>query len=329
MAGKAAGRLPGLDTLRGIAAASVMIFHATVVYDHGFGVGKAYLAVDFFFALSGYVMARTYETRFAAGMSWSVFLDARLSRLYPAMVIGGAFGLILLRQTMPDIWIEIAILNMLMVPVLAGQNAFPLNIAAWSILFELIANLLHHLVFRRTRTSTLVKALFPLGAILAMIALPRGIDVGSTPKTLMDALPRVLFSYTLGIVLWRWLGDKAPFWLPQWLTFAALPAYFAGIWALDIESGWADLLFIFLISPLVLSAGLSAAGGRLGEYLGALSFPLYAIQFPVLQLLHRWGYSVAAGVALCVLIAIGVTAALATTRRLGGWFGPRLATAAK
>ena len=323
MTGVAPSRVTGFDALRGIAALCVMIFHAAVLENGGVGIGKAYLAVDFFFLLSGYVMARTYEARFATGMRLRDFLQARLSRLYPAMALGGAIGLILLRQKMPESWTLVATTNMLLLPVLAGADTYPLNVASWSILFELIANILHQLAFHAIRAKTLMMMLIPLGLILAAVALAGDIDVGSSPRTFYAAIPRVLFSYLFGIVLWRRWRDSPGFRWPAWLTFAALPGYFSLIWMLNIRGGWADLLFIFLVSPLVLGAGLTASGGRLGARLGEISFPLYAVQFPVIELLQHRGYPMAVRLAACLLLAIGIAYLPPAARRLrSGAYGP-------
>ena len=303
------GRLGGLDTLRGIAALCIVAFHALMLVTQDFGIGKAYLAVDFFFVLSGYLMARTYEHRFAAGMGLRAFMRVRLARLYPFMLAGGLIGVLFLRQVMPDHWMQAAAFNLLLLPVLFGHLAFPLNVASWSIFFELLANALHPLALARMRKGALIALLALLGAMLVKLAMTRDIDVGGSPDTLLAAVPRVLFSYILGILLWRQWGDAPPVRLPAWATFAAMPAFFVGVWAAGVTGGWADLIFVFVVSPVLLIGGLSARGGRVGAAMGALSFPLYAVQMPVLELSHRAGWPMAACVAMCVAVA-GVLAAV-------------------
>src|SRR3954471_17744990 len=85
-------RLAGLDGLRGIAAFSILIYHVIPVAA-GEWRGNAYLAVDFFFMLSGYVMARTYEARLADGLPPAAFIAARFRRLWPTMFVAGMLGL--------------------------------------------------------------------------------------------------------------------------------------------------------------------------------------------------------------------------------------------
>ncbi|WP_286772069.1 acyltransferase [Sphingomonas sp. 66-10] len=71
-----------LDILRGIAAMSVVVLH----FPHAFApiaAPGAYLAVDLFFAMSGFVLANAYDARLAGGMKAGAFLRARLIRLFP------------------------------------------------------------------------------------------------------------------------------------------------------------------------------------------------------------------------------------------------------
>src|SRR5580693_5691081 len=82
-----------LDGLRGVAALDVMAFHGTFGTTFHQYVSRGYLAVDFFFVLSGYVIARAYEARLEAGWSKREFFRIRAIRLYPMIVIGMALGL--------------------------------------------------------------------------------------------------------------------------------------------------------------------------------------------------------------------------------------------
>lgn len=88
-------RLAGLDALRGIAALVVVIGHVFLARD-GAEHGRPWIAVDVFFALSGYVTARTYEARLGRDLSAGGFLAARLRRLWPVMAVGALLGFVLL-----------------------------------------------------------------------------------------------------------------------------------------------------------------------------------------------------------------------------------------
>jgi peptidoglycan/LPS O-acetylase OafA/YrhL len=80
-------RFATLDYLRGVAALAIVLLH----FRYGLGVKLlpyGYLAVDFFFVLSGFVLAHAYEERLLAGMTPADFMRARLIRLYPLYAIG-------------------------------------------------------------------------------------------------------------------------------------------------------------------------------------------------------------------------------------------------
>jgi peptidoglycan/LPS O-acetylase OafA/YrhL len=80
-----AARFSSLDGLRGLAAMAVMAYHV----DHDWMPG-GHLAVDFFFCLSGFVIALNYQDRMRGGAIGVVrFMALRLARLYP-MVLAGA-----------------------------------------------------------------------------------------------------------------------------------------------------------------------------------------------------------------------------------------------
>ena len=88
-----------LDGLRGVAAIVVVIYHVFEGYqfvgdkqyiefmNHG------YLAVDFFFMLSGFVIGYAYDDRLSGGMSIWSFFKRRLVRLHPMLVVGTILGL--------------------------------------------------------------------------------------------------------------------------------------------------------------------------------------------------------------------------------------------
>lgn len=79
-----------LDGLRGIAAVAVVIFHfmefAVPDYSKSF-IAHAYLAVDFFFCLSGFVIAYAYDNK-VQKLGALQFLKLRLIRLHPLVIIG-------------------------------------------------------------------------------------------------------------------------------------------------------------------------------------------------------------------------------------------------
>src|ERR1700722_3197255 len=84
-----------LDGLRGVAAISIVVFH----YSQNLGwelLPNAYLAVDFFFMLSGFVIAHAYEARLRSGQTVAEFMQRRLIRLYPLYWLGTTLPIILI-----------------------------------------------------------------------------------------------------------------------------------------------------------------------------------------------------------------------------------------
>src|SRR5258708_29274927 len=86
-----------LDGLRGSAAILIVIFH---VFNYSFGwdtplslMHHAYLAVDFFFGLSGFVVAYAYDDRWTR-MSTLQFFRIRLIRLHPLVLVCATLSLL-------------------------------------------------------------------------------------------------------------------------------------------------------------------------------------------------------------------------------------------
>tara|TARA_R110002049_G_scaffold263086_9_gene439149 strand:- start:654 stop:1076 length:423 start_codon:yes stop_codon:yes gene_type:complete len=85
-----------LDGLRGVAAVVIVIFHFMEIVITDFSknfISHGYLAVDFFFCLSGFVIAYAYDKRIA-GMGLKTFIKRRLIRLQPLVIIGSVLGLL-------------------------------------------------------------------------------------------------------------------------------------------------------------------------------------------------------------------------------------------
>ena len=79
-----------LDGLRGVAAIIVIIFHFFELYSFGNPakqiVNHGYLAVDFFYVLSGFVIGYAYDDRWDRMSYWD-FYKRRLIRLHPMVII--------------------------------------------------------------------------------------------------------------------------------------------------------------------------------------------------------------------------------------------------
>lgn len=295
------GRLTGLDFLRGVAAIAVLILHA-------FYLGKvdiyipANLAVDFFFLLSGFVLARAYEHR----MDAVSFVAARFRRLWPLIALGSTLG------ALHWLWIgeppeKVAVHLAWALLLLPYVNLyFTLNTPAWSITFELFANAVHAVFLKRLSPTILALIGF---ACFCFIAGTRREPEGAFGPEFFLGFPRVLASYCIGVALYRWLGD-APRGHPI-IALLGIPAMIGLAALLPPELRALPIL----LSPLVLLSGLSFQS-RIGAFLGALSFPLYAVHWPIMKALIQQGMHWLAATLVAVLFAVGVTAIIATAERV-------------
>ncbi len=313
-------RLLLLDGMRGIAALAVVAFHMPRTGPSFFA--EAWLAVDFFFLLSGFVMARAYGSRFDT-MGFREFMRARLRRLYPAILVGLALAVALhLTLAPPDeqLWVKI-ILAAAMLPFPLGYM-FPLNGVQWSLMFELMANALHAALPAKAM-DVAAPVFAAAGAACLIVAFLSGttINAGNTLSTLWIGVARVLFSFFAGVTLFGLYQRGA---LQRWLSLSAFTvlALFVVVLALPTLNAEAprDLVTTLLLWPLVLVLALRvpepigwfAASCR---RLGWLSYPLYATHMPINEamqpLMRSWGWP---GTALCwvAVLAVAYVAARAT-----------------
>lgn len=238
-----------LDALRGAAALMVVFYHifegyafAGSVAGDGDGIirgfNHGYLAVDFFFLLSGFVISYAYDDRWAKGMSLRGFFGRRLRRLHPMVVLGAVIGAaaFCLQGRMrwdgtvtPVSFVMLAMLMaMFMIPAVPGTRCevrgngemFPLNGPSWSLFFEYIGNILYATAIRRLSTWWL-KVLCAVTGICHFIFAAFGlsgygsIGVGWSLDTLnfFGGLLRMMFPFTLGMLIQRELhtgiGERA------------------------------------------------------------------------------------------------------------------------
>ena len=169
-----------LDALRGVAAILVVCFHLFETYSKGPQyqiLNHGYLAVDFFFVLSGFVIGYAYDDRWNK-MNLKNFFKRRLIRLHPMVIFGSLLGLLLFyfaadvsgasRSAFGLIgetpwWLVILIFliccTMIPVPIkwdIRGWNETnPLDGPAWTLLWEYIGNILYALFFRHLSKKAL------------------------------------------------------------------------------------------------------------------------------------------------------------------------------
>jgi len=227
-----------LDGLRGVAAMMVVAFHLFETYSAGPShqiINHGYLAVDFFFVLSGFVIGYAYDDRWNRMSTWN-FFKRRLIRLQPMVVLGtliGAFwfyfgsapGFELVMQTP---WWKVLLIMFLVsfmfptppsMDIRGWSEINPLNGAQWSLLWEYVANILYALVVRRFG-KTVLTVFVVLSAFLT-VDLALNIDVtgllvshkwakytviggfGLTPDQIYIGICRLLYPFFGGLLLYR------------------------------------------------------------------------------------------------------------------------------
>jgi peptidoglycan/LPS O-acetylase OafA/YrhL len=278
-----------------------MLYHTNFLFFETYkSFPRGYLCVDFFFILSGYVIANSYDAKILNGFGVKRFLVVRIARLWPlvllATLIAFAVQVVRFHRYMPDLnGLDLAVslaCNLVMMPSPRSPNVvlFPFNGAAWSITFEMIANLIYVSMFRYTTGATLGLVILGSGMVLAGTALAfNSLDVGMTQANFIFGLPRVLFSFFLGVLLFRWHNNL---WKPP---ISGVPALLVGLIVagalicipkipLAYVDGLIDVVIVVLIFPILLriaeGAKLSGPLGSLAWFLGGISYSVYLLQTP-------------------------------------------------
>ncbi|MER9315463.1 acyltransferase [Mesorhizobium sp. M0659] len=303
-----------LDAIRGVAAISVMLYHFSPFLAAGKVLPSSYLAVDLFFLLSGFVIAHAYDRKIENGMGFGTFVAIRLIRLYPLYLAGtllGFFYLVVKNRLIPAEYMPISEIGtmlttgMFFIPLVsdAYHTIFPLNPASWSLFFELIVNIAYVAVFfllTKRVLSTLIAVSLVLLVVVSIIA--GTLDFGMTGSTIISGLPRVCFSFFLGVLLCRsmtryqsGLGFLRRGWWVEGaialtlIVFAIAPAGGARV-AYDLAC------VVFVFPALVVVGTIAPTAPRLSGlygWLGRISYPIYIIHTPLLMIIAGAGKAAA------------------------------------
>jgi peptidoglycan/LPS O-acetylase OafA/YrhL len=321
-------RLILLDGLRGIAAILVVLYHCNTVYgDAGVFFGTGYLAVDLFFILSGFVLTLAFERKFENGLGVVDFIRLRLIRLWPALTIGILLGALAHTLATPSPLIVVLILfSLIMYPILtSGGVLYPINCVQWSLAFELVANLAHVLILRRLSERSLSAICVACGVGTSVTIYFFGTAaVGSMSDNFLYGLPRLGFGYTLGILLARrWRGEPATATRGWSLSLIGTVAIVVGISLLPVTlRPIGEGVGVLLAMPLLFRAATIAKAPDSAEpwlrWLGALSYPLYAVHYPLLSIAVWMNVSLYPETPKFLWNAIGVILALVVAQAMAG-----------
>ena len=307
-----------LDGLRGVAAVVVLVMHrGRWFYPPGGFLGHGYLAVDFFFLLSGFVIAFAYDDRIAAGRSPWRFMGLRLIRLYPLIFLGMLLGAIwpIVRTAMEvrgaigpgEISYDL-VRGLLLIPdnyaPYPGDSIFPLDGPCWSLFFELVANLAFALIGPRLRMKPLAAIVAASAAIMAWLAFHGGVDVGGRPAFLLGGFPRTSLGFFGGVLLFRLIaaGRRRGWTMPSIpAPFLSTGVILVGLLATPSHYHWNpyfDLACLLVLFPALVTAAAAAvpahgAGARICRLAGDISYPLYVLHYPLYVLIGGLGFDLA------------------------------------
>lgn len=309
-----------LDGLRGVAALTVVAFHlceahATSHLDQL--INHGYLAVDFFFLLSGFVIGFAYDDRWRR-MTLKEFIKIRLIRLQPMVVLGMLVGALLFYFQDSPLWptiSEVPVWKMLLVmgigftllpvplswDIRGWQEMHPLDGPGWSLFFEYIANLLYALGVRKFSNTALAVLVVLAGAALVHLAVtgPTGDVIGGwslNATQLRIGFTRVLYPFFAGLLLSRVVSLRhvrhAFFWCSLLLLLVLAFPRVGGAEHLWLN-GVYDSLSIIFVFPLIVWLGASghvagAATSRLCRFFGDISYPLYITHYPLIYTYTAW-----------------------------------------
>lgn len=295
-----------LDGLRGIAAVAVVIFHfmefAVPDYTKNF-IAHGYLAVDFFFCLSGFVIAYAYNNR-VKKIGTIQFFKLRLIRLQPLVVIGAVLGLItFVFDPFHNLYaaygagktLLMLLSSCLMIPYPVVperyNNLFHFNPPSWSLFWEYIANIFYAVILYKLRSKILL-ILTLIGAVaLCYIASHYSyLGVGWGAENFMGGGIRIFYSFLAGMLIYRsnWIIKSSLGFLPMGLLLAIV--FFVPY---VNELNWIiDPLIVLFYFPFLVSlgagAGLTPSFENICKFSGEMSYPLYMIHYPFLWLFFSY-----------------------------------------
>jgi len=314
-----------LDGLRGVAALMVIWYHvfegfafasnsAIETLNHG------YLAVDFFFILSGFVIGYAYDDRWGKSLTMKDFFKRRLIRLHPMVIMGAVLGAITFCIQGSVQWdgthvaISMIMLSLLctifFIPAMPGVGyevrgngeMFPLNGPCWSLFFEYIGNILYALFIRRLSNKALVFVVL-LGVALAAFAVFNvstygNIGVGWTLDgvNFLGGSLRMLFPFSLGMLMsrnFKPMKVKGAFWICAIALIALFSVpYLEGLEPLCMN-GVYEAFCVIVAFPIILWIGASGTttdkqSTKICKFLGDISYPVYVIHYPLMYLFYAW-----------------------------------------
>ena len=311
-----------LDGLRGVAAFMVVIFHLFEAFSGGNHlkqiINHGYLAVDFFFVLSGFVVGYAYDDRWGK-MTLGGFFKRRIIRLHPMVIMGmivGAIGFYFSASpilfpgiSQVPVWkmLIVMVIGFTLIPVPTSMEIrgwgemHPLNGPGWSLFFEYIANILYGLFIRKFSNKLLAVLVFIAGCALIHLAVtsPNGDVIGGwsiDAIQLRIGFTRLMYPFFAGLLLSRIVKPtqikNAFLWCSLLVVIIFSVPRIGGSQHLWMNGLYDSLSIIFLF-PLIVFIGSSGEvkgkfASKVCKFLGDISYPIYITHYPLIYIFTAW-----------------------------------------
>jgi peptidoglycan/LPS O-acetylase OafA/YrhL len=309
-----------LDGLRGVAALMVVgmhVFEAHATSHLDMIMNHGYLAVDFFFLLSGFVIGYAYDDRWKK-ITIGEFFKRRLIRLQPMVIIGMIVGAVCFYFQDSVLWpmiSEVPVWKMLLVMVIGftlipvpasldirgWQEMHPLDGPGWTLFFEYIANILYAL-FVRNFSNKALSILVILSAFFLIhlaVTSPTGDVIGGWSLDITQlhiGFARLLYPFFAGLLLSRTVKltyvKNAFMWCSLLIIIILSMPRIGGadhLWMNGLYEAF-SIIFIF---PLIVYFGASgevkgARASKICKFLGDISYPIYITHYPLIYIYTAW-----------------------------------------
>ena len=330
---KSKPRFEGLDGLRGVAAITVVIFHIFELFSEGPAyqiINHGYLAVDFFYALSGFVISYAYDDRWNKMSLWD-FYKRRLIRLHPLVIAGTCVGVCYyflgecdtfpnIENVKPYAFFVTILLNILMIPTpknfdIRGwgtTNAF--DDTTWTLTYEYLINILYSLIIRRLNNIiisilTILSALLTINLTMDFDLFKVFVNRDSRRYTVIGgweisscevyiAFARLLYPFFSGYLISRLkLKIKLPY---SFIICSIILLIILSCPRITDESKWFtngiyETIVIIILFPIILLIGAGDTEQnekiiKICKFLGDFSYPLYITHIPLIYCLYAWKY---------------------------------------
>ncbi len=318
------GHFAGLDGLRGIAALAVVGLHGNQFLKFTSFHPSTYLAVDFFFILSGFVIAYAYDERIRAGLRLGSFLRVRLIRLYPMLFFGALLGGLTMvsHHLLSDtdqlggaVTLMLAGLLLLPAGLAFGFEAYPVNNPIWSLFFEIVANVLYPCLIRLAKI-TWALLIFSALALTYLVWSYQSVELlgFDDGRLFLAGFARVMVPFLSGAAIFHSrIFERFPA-----IPFVAVAGGLVAVLLTWTPLPWLfDLAAIFLLLPVIVCLGartpMTSPGlWKFCDISGRISYPLYLVHQPVIRSvaaiaqMPRFHFSPAFSLTVGVGLSIGV-----------------------